>query len=114
MVIPPFNSLRVLEAAVRLRSFASAAKELNLSPSAVSHRIRALEQFYGLALFGGTCAAPHGAVGHCVVAVATGHGFGQCAAGLAAAGSGGPHRWRGGLGGGAQFCAVAKRQAAAS
>lgn len=43
--------LRAFEAAGRTGSFRGAAAELNLSPSAVSHAIRALEQGLGVVLF---------------------------------------------------------------
>ncbi|HET6553119.1 MAG TPA: LysR substrate-binding domain-containing protein [Dyella sp.] len=46
-VLPPMHTLRALEAVSRWRSFASAADELHLTASAVSHQIRALESFYG-------------------------------------------------------------------
>ena len=49
--LPPLEALRVFEAAVRFGSFNEAAESLNLTPSAVSHRIRGLEQFLGIALF---------------------------------------------------------------
>ncbi len=41
--IPPIRNLQAFEAAGRLGSFKLAAKELNLTPSAISHRIAALE-----------------------------------------------------------------------
>ncbi|WP_430431218.1 LysR substrate-binding domain-containing protein [Oceanicaulis sp.] len=41
--LPPLASLRAFEAVVRLRSFKAAAAELNVSPSAISHQIRRLE-----------------------------------------------------------------------
>ena len=47
----PLPSLRVFEAAGRTCSFVEAAKELDLSPSAVSHAIRKLETAAGVALF---------------------------------------------------------------
>lgn len=49
--LPPLQSLRALEAAARHRSFSRAAEELNLTHSAVSHHMRALEQQLGTALF---------------------------------------------------------------
>jgi DNA-binding transcriptional LysR family regulator len=47
----PLSFLRVFEAAGRTGSFRAAAVELNLTPSAVSHAIRKLEQALGIALF---------------------------------------------------------------
>lgn len=49
--IPSFPALRAFEAAGRLGSFARASEELCLTPSAVSHQIRALERHLGRALF---------------------------------------------------------------
>ena len=47
----PLGALRAFEAASRTGSFGSAAKELNISSSAVSHAIRNLEQVIGATLF---------------------------------------------------------------
>jgi LysR family glycine cleavage system transcriptional activator len=47
---PPLNALRAFEAAVRLGGFARAANELNVSTSAISHQIRALEEALGTRL----------------------------------------------------------------
>ena len=49
--ISPFTALRGFEAAARLQSFRLAAKELCLTPSAVSHQVRQLEEFVGNPLF---------------------------------------------------------------
>ncbi len=49
--IPSFPTLRAFEAAARLGSFARASEELRLTPSAVSHQVRALERHLGRALF---------------------------------------------------------------
>jgi LysR family glycine cleavage system transcriptional activator len=49
--IPPLKSIQAFESAARLGSFIRAAEELNLTPSAVSHRIRELERALGIALF---------------------------------------------------------------
>ncbi|MDH4053442.1 MAG: LysR substrate-binding domain-containing protein [Rubrivivax sp.] len=49
--LPPFPALRAFEAAGRLQSFALAAQELHLTPSAVSHQVRQLEQHFERALF---------------------------------------------------------------
>ncbi len=50
-VLPPLPALRVFEAAGRHGSFAAAAAELGVTPSAVSHAVRALEDALGLPLF---------------------------------------------------------------
>ncbi len=49
--LPNFVLLRAFEAAARLESFALAAQELHRTPSAVSHQIRELEDYFGRALF---------------------------------------------------------------
>ncbi len=49
--IPPLLSLRVFEAVARHLSFSSAAQELNVTQSAVSHHIKKLEEDLGLPLF---------------------------------------------------------------
>jgi LysR family transcriptional regulator, glycine cleavage system transcriptional activator len=48
---PPFSALRAFEAAARTGSFRGAADDLNLTPSAVSHAVRGLEEVLGTALF---------------------------------------------------------------
>jgi DNA-binding transcriptional LysR family regulator len=47
----PLSILRAFEAAGRTGSFRAAAAEINLTPSAVSHAIRKLEQALGASLF---------------------------------------------------------------
>src|SRR5918997_1147553 len=47
----PLSFLRIFEAAGRNGSFRAASAELNLTPSAVSHAIRKLEQALGIPLF---------------------------------------------------------------
>ncbi|KVN41573.1 LysR family transcriptional regulator [Burkholderia pyrrocinia] len=65
--LPPLSALRAFEAAVRLGGFARAAAELNVSTSAVSHQIRALEETLGARLLerstglGGISLTPAGA-----------------------------------------------------
>ncbi|APT60025.1 LysR family transcriptional regulator [Roseomonas gilardii] len=49
--MPPLQAVRCFEAASRLGSFSAAAEELLITPSAVSHQIRALEREVGLPLF---------------------------------------------------------------
>ena len=50
--IPPIQCLLTFEALARLRSVTQAAEELCVTPSAVSHRVRQLEQIIGARLFG--------------------------------------------------------------
>lgn len=47
----PLRGISVFEAVARAASFHAAAHELNLSPSAVSHQIRLLEEYLGILLF---------------------------------------------------------------
>ncbi len=49
--LPSFFALRAFEAAARLGSFAAAAAELSLTPSAISHQVRALEGWFDRPLF---------------------------------------------------------------
>lgn len=49
--LPQLNSIRVFDSAARLTSFKAAALELNVTPTAVSHQIRALEEKLGTLLF---------------------------------------------------------------
>jgi len=49
--LPPLVEMRAFEAAARLLSFKRAAAELNVTPTAISHQIRLLEQFCGQSLF---------------------------------------------------------------
>ncbi len=49
--LPPFAAVRAFEAAARHMSFKLAAEELCLSPSAISHQIRALEGHLDTQLF---------------------------------------------------------------
>lgn len=49
--IPNFVLLRAFEAAARLQSFALAARELHLTPSAISHQVKELEAYFGRPLF---------------------------------------------------------------
>jgi LysR family glycine cleavage system transcriptional activator len=50
-LLPNLSQLRTFEAAARLESFALAAHELSVTPSAVSHQIKELEQHFGRPLF---------------------------------------------------------------
>ena len=49
--LPPLNALRAFEAAARHLSVTKAAGELNVTPAAVSHQVKALEDRLGVALF---------------------------------------------------------------
>ena len=48
---PPLNALRAFEAAARHLSFKIAAKELHVTPGAVSHQVKLLEDHLGVPLF---------------------------------------------------------------
>lgn len=48
--LPSLNALRAFEAAARHRSLTNAARELNVTPAAVSHQVRALEADLGVSL----------------------------------------------------------------
>ena len=50
--IPPIQCLLTFEALARLRSVTQTAEELCVTPSAVSHRVKQLEQIIGTKLFG--------------------------------------------------------------
>ena len=47
----PLTALRAFESASRLLSFKAAAEELAVTPTAISHQIRSLESWLGIALF---------------------------------------------------------------
>ena len=49
--LPPLNALRAFEAAARLLSISQAAAELNVTPAAISHQVKALEEWLGVPLF---------------------------------------------------------------
>ncbi len=49
--LPPLNALKAFEAAARPLSFTRAAEELFVTQAAVSHQIKALEEFLGIKLF---------------------------------------------------------------
>lgn len=48
---PPLDCLRFFDAAARHQSFARAAEELGVTPAAVAHRVRMLEQHLRAPLF---------------------------------------------------------------
>ena len=49
--LPPLHALRAFEAAARHLHFARAAAELHLTPTAISHQIRQLEEILQVKLF---------------------------------------------------------------
>lgn len=49
--LPPLRALHAFEAAARHQSFAAAARELGVTPTAISHQIRQLEESCGTKLF---------------------------------------------------------------
>ncbi len=51
MQLPPLNALHTFEVAARYLSFQQAAEELDVTPTAVSHQIKVLEEYLGVSLF---------------------------------------------------------------
>jgi LysR family glycine cleavage system transcriptional activator len=51
MAMPPLSALRAFEAAARHLSLTRAAQELHVTPGALSHQIRGLEELIGVKLF---------------------------------------------------------------
>ncbi|WP_430469879.1 transcriptional regulator GcvA [Thalassospira lucentensis] len=51
MSLPPLAALRAFEAAARHQSFKKAAAEIAVTPTAISHQIRLLEETLGIRLF---------------------------------------------------------------
>lgn len=49
--LPPLNALRAFEAAARYLSFVQAAKELHVTPAAISHQVKGLEEDLAVKLF---------------------------------------------------------------
>ena len=49
--LPPLNALKAFESAARHLSLKRAAQELNVTPAAISHQVKALEEYVGVALF---------------------------------------------------------------
>ena len=49
--LPPLSALRSFEAAARNLSFKAAAGELGVTPTAISHQIKGLEDHLGVRLF---------------------------------------------------------------
>ncbi len=51
MRLYPLNSLRAFESSARNLSFVKAAEELHVTPAAVSHQVKKLEEYLGMPLF---------------------------------------------------------------
>ena len=49
--LPPLNALKAFESAARHLSFKRAAAELSVTPAAISHQIKSLEDYLGMPLF---------------------------------------------------------------
>lgn len=49
--LPPLNALRAFECAARHLSFTRAAEELHVTQAAISHQVKALEEYLGIKLF---------------------------------------------------------------
>ncbi len=49
--LPPLNALRAFEAAGRHLSLTKAAQELHVTPAAISHQVKALEDYLGVQFF---------------------------------------------------------------
>src|SRR5258708_3566158 len=49
--LPPLNALKAFESAARYSSLKRAAHHLNVTPAAISHQIKALEDYLGIKLF---------------------------------------------------------------
>jgi LysR family glycine cleavage system transcriptional activator len=49
--LPPLNALKAFESAARHLSLKRAAQELNVTPAAISHQVKALEDYLGVPLF---------------------------------------------------------------
>lgn len=90
----PLSALRVFEAASRTRSFRRAAEELHLSPSAVSHAVRRLEDSLGAALFERDGRALHLSAAGEALMRHTCRGFAELQRGVAAVSARGPRLLR--------------------
>jgi LysR family transcriptional regulator, glycine cleavage system transcriptional activator len=49
--LPPLNALKAFESAARHLSLKQAAHELSVTPAAISHQVKSLEDYLGVALF---------------------------------------------------------------
>lgn len=50
-ILPPLNAIRAFEAAARHLSFTKSATELGVTPAAISHQVKKLENYLGVSLF---------------------------------------------------------------
>jgi DNA-binding transcriptional LysR family regulator len=80
-------ALQAFDVAVRCGSFKATAHALNLSPSAISHRIRSLEHALGLRLFIRTHRAVHPSREGRALAATTGRAFAELTRASASAGA---------------------------
>ena len=48
----PLNALRMFEASARNLSFVKASEELSVTPAAVSHQVKGLEEYLGVCAVG--------------------------------------------------------------
>jgi len=76
---PQLLSLQAFDVAVRLGSFKATARALNLTASAISHRIKNLEQGLGAALFVRSHRAIHPTIAGKALAAVTGRAFAELA-----------------------------------
>jgi LysR family transcriptional regulator, glycine cleavage system transcriptional activator len=49
--LPPLNALRAFESGARHLNFTRAADDLSVTPTAISHQVRQLEEWFGVSLF---------------------------------------------------------------
>ncbi|MEQ9448898.1 MAG: LysR family transcriptional regulator, partial [Rhodospirillaceae bacterium] len=49
--LPPLNALRAFESAARHLSMSRAADELHVTPAAISHQVKGLEEYLNVQLF---------------------------------------------------------------
>lgn len=77
--VPQLLSLQAFDVAARLHSFKETGEALNLSTSAISHRIKNLEDSLGIALFVRSHRAVHPTAAGKALAAATGRAFAELA-----------------------------------
>jgi LysR family transcriptional regulator, glycine cleavage system transcriptional activator len=81
--LPPLAALRAFEAVARRLSFKGAAEELSVTPTAISHHIRQLEQFAGVRLLERSSRACSLTAAGASLAEATHAGFSQIRSAMA-------------------------------